>query len=180
MGRMVNLRGWWWLSELAVGVQVRGGTCALTTRIALSARIARMSKREAHFRRAALKQSASPLDLGLDHRIPLLTVGDRVSMAPGCWLAAGRDRRARVEAAIPWRQRAYLGADGANLLIMDRRGQDRERLRTWQHRPASQTLRRTYNRLGIEERYSLFNTRTHRLDELPQFAKWHPVFSWHK
>jgi hypothetical protein len=57
-----------------------------------------------------------------------------------------------VEAAIPWRQRAYLGADGANLLIMHRRGQDRERLRTWQHRPASQTLR-TYNRLGIEERY---------------------------
>lgn len=24
MGRMVDLRGWWWLSELAVGVQVRG------------------------------------------------------------------------------------------------------------------------------------------------------------
>ena len=35
MGRVVNLRGRWWLSELGVGVQVRGGTCALTTRLRL-------------------------------------------------------------------------------------------------------------------------------------------------
>ncbi len=32
---MVAVCGRWWLNELAVGVQVRGGTCTLTTRILL-------------------------------------------------------------------------------------------------------------------------------------------------
>jgi hypothetical protein len=34
---MVDLRGGGGLDELAVGVQVRGGTCALTTRLILDA-----------------------------------------------------------------------------------------------------------------------------------------------